>query len=49
MQVLAKAEDRERKLGALEAAQAARQEALEASYATSLADAQATVRRLQVG
>ena len=48
MQVLARAEARERKLGALEAAQAARQQALEAAHATHLADAQAVVRRLQV-
>ena len=47
LQVLAAAEARERKLGALEVAQGARQAALEASYATQLSNAQAAVKRFQ--
>ncbi|KAK9813506.1 hypothetical protein WJX73_003181 [Symbiochloris irregularis] len=46
-EVLVKAEERERRVAAVEAAQQARQQAMEATHAHCIADAQATLRRLQ--
>ena len=48
LQVLRRAEDRERSVAAIEGAQAARQEAMERAHSQCIDDAQSAVIRLQV-